>query len=89
MIELNETLVADALHDALLCAIARLAPSGGDTAIPTNAIADALASLLANLLVATKAAMPADEAERLTALFQRRLEEALAARLLRDVVGHA
>lgn len=81
------TELADTLHDARLTAIARVAPTGTGRTLPVNAVADALVTLLPEILIATQPGLPAEEIERLTALFQQRLEEAFAERA--GPVGHA
>ncbi len=80
--------IANVLHDAMLSAIARLAPHGSGRTIATSAVAEAMIVLLAELLIASKSELPAEELERLTVLFKMRLEQEFAARA-GTVVGHA
>ena len=84
---MTELEIADRLHDALLREIARMAPAGGARALPTNTLTDALLTLLAEILIATQPALPAEEIERLAALFKVRLEQEFAERA--GAVGHA
>ena len=87
MIELDDSQIADGLQDAMVQAFARMAPTGSDRTLPVNATCTALVGLLAEVLIGTQPALPADEVERLTALFQERLAEAFAERA--KAFGHA
>jgi len=79
--------IANVLHDALLRELTRLAPTGSGRSISTGSIASAMIVLLAELLVASRPEFPAEELERLSALFERRLREEYCARA--GAVGHA
>ena len=92
IVELEADEIADVLHDALLRELAVLAPTGSDRTMPVTAVADALCTLLASVLIAAQPGMPAnaDEVERQTKLFRRRLEEALVAGAgCSGPIGHA
>jgi hypothetical protein len=90
--KLEDREITDTLHDAVLTAIAQMAPVGGRS-LPINVVADALITLLAELLIATRpadltAAEIEEEVARLTHLFRQRLGEAVGDRSSQPV-GHA
>jgi hypothetical protein len=72
------------LYAALMEAVRKLAPLGGDREIPLNVACDVMTSMMADLLAA---APEAHELEQIVALFRQRLEAALARR--DEGAGHA
>jgi hypothetical protein len=75
--EIDGDEIAAALHVALLREIATL----------EGAICAALVTLIAGILVTSQPTLPAEEVERLTALFHERLERAVAE--CAGAAGHA
>jgi hypothetical protein len=71
--------LANQFHDVLLRELARLAPSGTDRSLVTNAVCEAVIRLLAEL-ASTKPDLMATEVKRLTARFRDLLKTAIAER---------
>jgi hypothetical protein len=88
--QLENDEIADALHDAVLQELGRLVPAGSGRTATISAVCDGLVTVMAEFLVASQPAMPADAEEmRLAALLRTRLQEAIAERRARVVGGHA